>query len=49
MLGLYLYDTIWLYIDSIGISINPLCYWTFNLSLIDLGLKNGVSDWEFKQ
>ena len=24
MLGLYLYDTLWLCIDSIGISINPL-------------------------
>ena len=44
MLGLYLYDTFWLCIDSIGISINPLHYWTFSLSLIDLGIIM-VSGW----
>ena len=41
MLGLYLYDTLWLCIDSSGININPLRYWTFSLSLIDLGLIMG--------
>ena len=39
MLGLYLYGTLWLCIDSSGININPLRYWT--LSLIDLGLIMG--------
>ena len=38
MLGLYLYDTLWSCIDSSGININPLRYWTLSLSLIDLGL-----------
>ena len=41
MLDLYLYDTLWLCIDSSGISINPLRYWIFSLSLIDLGLIMG--------
>ena len=40
--GFILYDTLWLCIDSIGISISPLCYWTFNLV-------NLLSGWLFKQ
>ena len=39
--GLYLYDTLWLCIDSCGISINPLRNWTFSLSLIDFRLIMG--------
>ena len=42
MLGLYLYDTLWLCIDSSGININPLRYWTLSLSLTDLGLIMGL-------
>ena len=42
MPGIFLYDILWSCIDSSGININPLRYWTLSLSLIDLGLIMGL-------